>query len=45
MRFRRSRSLDHLSMQQFRSEVTTALGCIAEATDDQSEQLAASYGL
>jgi hypothetical protein len=38
-------TLDDLSIDRFRHEVGIALSCIAQATPDQSEQLALSYGL
>ncbi len=38
-------TLDDLSIDRFRHEVGMALACIAEATREQSEQLAVSYGL
>jgi hypothetical protein len=38
-------TLDDLSIDWFRHEVRVALSCIAEATPEQSEALATSYGL
>ena len=38
-------TLDDLSIDRFRHEVRVALSCIAEATPEQSEALAMSYGL
>jgi hypothetical protein len=38
-------TLDDLSIDRFRHEVRVALSCIAEATPEQSEALATSYGL
>ena len=39
------RTLDALSPERFAQEVRVALACIAEAGPDESEALAASFGL
>jgi hypothetical protein len=38
-------TLDGLAPERFTSEVRVALACIAEAGSDESEALAASFGL
>jgi hypothetical protein len=38
-------TLDGLSPERFTAEVRVALGCIADAGPDQSEALAASFGI
>lgn len=38
-------TLDHLTAAEFESEVLLAVNCIAVSGDEESEQLARSYGL
>lgn len=38
-------TLDHISREQFRTEITIGLACIREGGTEAAEQLAQSYGL